>query len=336
MFTCSFCRRRSVRGTVVIMRIGTWNLENLFRPGGGSGAPSGSAEYEAKLDGLAATITEHALDVLAVQEVGEPEALDDLTTRLEGDWASALADPDGRGIRVGLIARGLKLTDVEQIAAFPPELGGVRVNDDGDHIEAMGRPALRARVAVDSDTDTAIDVISTHLKSKLLTYPGGRFSPRDEGERARYAVYALHRRAAEAAAVRAGVDTLLAGEGQTRAVVVAGDLNDEVQAATTQILLGPGGSEIGTLGYDRPDKGDAHRLWNLAPLIPEDQRYSRIYRGRRELIDHLLVSHTLLEAINTVTTGTAPSSITDEPSERRDAPHSDHAPVIATLELAQR
>jgi endonuclease/exonuclease/phosphatase family metal-dependent hydrolase len=265
--------------------------------------------------------------------VGEPEALDDLTTRLGGDWASALADPDGRGIRVGLITRGLELTDVEQIAAFPPELGVVRVNDDGDHIDAMGRPALRARVAV---AGTSIDVISAHLKSKLLSYPGGRFSPRDEGERARYAVYALHRRAAEAAAVRAGVDALLAGEGQSRPVVVAGDLNDEVQAATTQILLGPGGSEIGTLGYDRPDKGDAHRLWNLAPLIPEDQRYSRIYRGRRELIDHLLVSHTLLEAISTVTTGTAPASITDEPRERRDAPHSDHAPVVATLELAQR
>jgi endonuclease/exonuclease/phosphatase family metal-dependent hydrolase len=60
--------------------------------------------------------------------------------------------------------------------------------------------------------------------------------------------------------------------GQQRPVVVAGDLNDEAQAATTQILLGPPGSEIGTAGYDQPDAGDGARLWNLAALIPEAER----------------------------------------------------------------
>ena len=40
-------------------------------------------------------------------------------------------------------------------------------------------------------------------------------------------------------------------------------------------------------------RGDGQRLWNLAPLIPEGQRFSRVYRGRGELIDHLLVSHVL-------------------------------------------
>jgi len=35
------------------------------------------------------------------------------------------------------------------------------------------------------------------MKSKLLTFPGGRFSTNDEGERARYGAYALFRRAAE-------------------------------------------------------------------------------------------------------------------------------------------
>lgn len=311
------------------MRIGTWNLENLFRPGGGSGAPSGEEECEKKLDGLAATIADLAPDVLAVQEVGDPDALADLVGRLAGQWHTALADPDRRGIRVGFISR-LTLSETSQVADFPAELGGVQVDDDGKRIEQMGRPALRARVTAGS---TVIDVVSAHLKSKLLTFPGGRFSPRNEGERARYAVYALHRRAGEAAAVRAAVDSLLQGDGTRRAVVVAGDLNDEPQAATTQILLGPGGSEIGTPGYDRPDKGDASRLWNLAPLIPEEQRYSRVYRGRRELIDHLMVSHALLEAIAEVTTGTgATPSVTDNPKERRDAPHSDHRPVVTTLE----
>ena len=45
-------------------------------------------------------------------------------------------------------------------------------------------------------------LVTTHLKSKLLTFPGGRFNPHDETERARYATYALDRRAAEAATLR--------------------------------------------------------------------------------------------------------------------------------------
>ena len=58
-------------------------------------------------------------------------------------------------------------------------------------------------------------LIACHLKSKLLSFPatGGksRFAPKDEGERARYAAYALNRRTAEAVTVRALADELLDG-----------------------------------------------------------------------------------------------------------------------------
>jgi endonuclease/exonuclease/phosphatase family metal-dependent hydrolase len=313
-----------------MVSIGTWNLENLFRPGSGSGAPSGEGAYDAKLDSLVAIINDLKPDILAVQEVGDPEALDDLVGRLDGSWLTGLADPDERGIRVGIISK-LALSEVEQFAAFPDRLAPVQVDDDGSTITAMGRPALRARITAGG---TDVEVISTHLKSKLLSFPGGRFTPKDEGERARYALYALHRRAAEAATVRAGTDVLIDSDGADHAVIVAGDLNDEPETAATQILLGPGGSEIGTAGFRQPDKGDATRLWNLAPLIPEDQRYSRIYRGRRELIDHLIVSRALVEKATWVTTGTSTTpSITDLPTERRDAAGSDHRPVVATFDL---
>ena len=98
-----------------------------------------------------------------------------------------------------------------------------------------------------------------------------------------------------------------------------GDLNDEPNAATTQILYGPPGSEIGTTGYDHPDQGDGTRLWNLAGRIPAEERYSRIYRGQRELIDHLLVSHLVSHHVNDgdVHTGPAPESIDDNPNSRR-------------------
>jgi predicted extracellular nuclease len=197
----------------------------------------------------------------------------------------------------------------------------------------MGRGLLVVRI--EPAPTVAVHVIVCHLKSKLVTYPDGRFSPHDEGERARYAAYALYRRAAEAVTVRGMADQLVDGHGQDRAVVMLGDLNDEPQAASTQILLGPPGSELGSAGADRPDKGDAFRLWDLATLIPADQRYSRVYRGRKELIDHILVSHALhdrVEEVRSVIDHPLPS-ITDNPAERRDAVDSDHAPVIARIDL---
>jgi predicted extracellular nuclease len=110
-------------------------------------------------------------------------------------------------------------------------------------------------------------------------------------------------------------------------------MNDVPQAATTQILHGPR-LRIDTPGYDRPDRGDAQRLWNLAARIPEKEGYSRVYRARTELIDHLFVSHRLLDTVETVTTGTGSTpSITDNPVERRDPPASDHRPVVARLNL---
>lgn len=74
-----------------MITVATWNLENLFRPDSDAG-PESEATYEAKLKALAETITELAPDVLAVQEVGEPEALGDLVDRLAGTWHTALAN----------------------------------------------------------------------------------------------------------------------------------------------------------------------------------------------------------------------------------------------------
>lgn len=51
-------------------------------------------------------------------------------------------------------------------------------------------------------------------------------------------------------------------------MVVAGDLNDDPQAATAQILHGPPGSEVGTGGCAPSDAGDVKRLWNTAGRSP--------------------------------------------------------------------
>lgn len=322
-----------------MIRIGTWNLENLFRAGDDAG-PSNQDAYEAKLDALAESIRAIQPDVLAVQEVGNPDALADLAARVGGDWNCETAHVEGgqRPIRVGYLSR-LELTNVGETTAFPPKLDSIQVDDDGPRVSMTGRAALRARIEV---SGRPIDLITCHLKSKLLSFPPGpsgqpRFDTTDEGERARFAVYALSRRAAEAATVRATVTELLANQGKQRRVIVLGDLNDVPEAATTQILHGPAGSEIGTTGFTQDDRGDGQRLWNLAPRIPADQRFSRRFRGRGELIDHILVSHALVHHISdgaVRTDGAGPTpSITEDPRQRRDAVGSDHRPVVADIDL---
>ncbi|GAC82077.1 hypothetical protein SAMN04488550_0046 [Gordonia malaquae] len=54
-----------------MVRIATWNLENLFAPGGQAG-PETTVEFDAKANALATTIGRMAPDVLAAQEVGSP------------------------------------------------------------------------------------------------------------------------------------------------------------------------------------------------------------------------------------------------------------------------
>jgi endonuclease/exonuclease/phosphatase family metal-dependent hydrolase len=310
-----------------MVTVGTWNLENLYRPGGAFG-PKTEAVYQAKLVNLAKTINRLAPDVLAVQEVGEPAALDDLVEKLDGTWTTVLSRrPDDRGIRVGFLTK-LAPVATRQVTAFPAKLRPVQVGDARtDTVAAMGRGGLHLRVEIDG---TPWNLVTVHLKSKLLTYPGKRFAPRDENERARFAAYALYRRAAEAATLRIYADIVLNGAGRTTPLIVLGDLNDTPQAATTQLLYGPPGSQFDTGGFDHPDKGDEWRLWNLAPKIPTPHRFSRIFEGQPELIDHILISHALLGRLDSVDTDVSDTeTIGVNPAARRDAPASDHAPVIA-------
>jgi endonuclease/exonuclease/phosphatase family metal-dependent hydrolase len=84
----------ALHGKEGLVIVGTWNLESLFRPGRDAG-PADDQAYDAKLTELARVIGEIDPDILAVQEVGDPEALEDLRQRLDSDW---FAQSSGSGI----------------------------------------------------------------------------------------------------------------------------------------------------------------------------------------------------------------------------------------------
>ncbi len=285
-----------------MLTVMTWNLENLQRPAAGGDI----AGYRRKLAQLVDVIAGVDPDLVGVQEVLAaptdlaPASFADLRqalTQQTGDnWNGVTSTRrDQRGIRVGWLGRGT-LTQPLEVNMFPPGVPPVTVDDTGVTITAARRAALA--VTYTRSDGLRVDALTAHLKSKLLSFPGRspdqqRFTTIDESERARYGLYALGQRAAEAATARFWATSVLASDGTRRNVLVCGDLNDTPEAATTQLLLGPPGSQIGTGGFDQADRGDAQRLWNLAPampagdpatgipcpeLVPEQQRRPRAHR----------------------------------------------------------
>ena len=109
----------------------------------------------------------------------------------------------------------------------------------------------------------------------------------------------------------------------------------DAEAATTQLLFGPPGSQIGTGGYSRPDQGDRQRLWDTGYAMQPPNDFSRINQGRKELIDHILVSHALIGALQDAGTVSLdiPSIGTQPQTTPRTTPPSDHRPVLAHFDL---
>jgi endonuclease/exonuclease/phosphatase family metal-dependent hydrolase len=342
----------------------TWNVQNLFLPSNPEG-PDNQATFQRKLASLAAVIDHTKPDVLALQEVGPDGVLGLLQGVLTHQLPHAIeGQPDGRGIRVAFLST-VPFDATRHIRPFPNLVRAVQTKDpifdnlstpaDESLAAMMGRGALEVMVSIGG---VPVTVVTAHFKSKLVSYArqrglvgGSKFGPNDEGERYRYAAYGLYLRTAETMTIRQRLNEILAdpndpgdiakGSGRQTALVFCGDLNDEVEAATTQILQGPSGSEIGTGGFDQADQSDGFRMWNLAPLLPlvdGEPAYTRRYKGRGELIDHIFASHRLvnkhnLPAVRTIMSPDPLPTMGDDPNARRNEPGSDHAAVVVTFRL---
>jgi endonuclease/exonuclease/phosphatase family metal-dependent hydrolase len=338
----------------------TWNVENLFPPGTfvspNSPSPVTEEHFNAKLKFLADFITglDGRPDVIALQEIGgqndaDLRSIEGLQNSLGGEYPHRAISlfPDGRRIRVAFLSR-LELKSISDIKNFPPGPLSSVPDFGGESITTMGRGALK--VEVEPQTGITIRLVNVHLKSKLLTFPreggGTSFEPRNETERAFGAGIALMRRTAEAVTVRVFINAAMEDSPAVHTIVL-GDLNDEPLAATSQIFYGPADRDVKSA-----DQDDPVRLYNLVDSIPlrgvatktflaESERFSRIYEGRGELIDHIIVNKGLLligeefavKEVRSFVNLIAGQSVTNNPNERATSVAPDHAPVLARFEL---
>src|SRR6266542_289005 len=201
----------------------TWNVQNLFLPSHADG-PDDQATFQQKLASLAAVINQAQPHVLALQEVGPDGVLDQLQAALTHQMPHAIeGQPDGREIRVAFLST-VQFDATRHLRPFPklirpgqtkePSFDNPATPEDESLTAMMGRGGLEVTVSIGGATVT---VISANFKSKLISYApqigvvgGSQFQPNDEGERYRYAAFALYLRTGEAMTIRQRLNEILA------------------------------------------------------------------------------------------------------------------------------
>jgi endonuclease/exonuclease/phosphatase family metal-dependent hydrolase len=302
------------------LRIATFNLKDFFLPRD----DSERAVVDKKLANVAANLRRAAADVVALQEVGEPEMLERLLAAIPelGYGAPLIGTEDKRGIRCAIVTRLPVLSS--QVHA-PRTLPFPRFYEADPEPFPHQIPLRRGvvHVRVDAGALGEVDVLTAHFKSNRgapMKGPGGAeledASPRGRGEAA---VRSLVQRVAEALFLRGLVDDVLVAR-PDHAVCVLGDLNDRIDSLPVRVVAGLGEPGPGQL---RP----------CAELVPEELRFSCYHGKGRSLIDHILVSERLHRALRATTIQN--EELRDHGAYEDDPPlseDSDHALAVASFE----
>ncbi|WP_420451426.1 endonuclease/exonuclease/phosphatase family protein [Ilumatobacter sp.] len=322
------------------LRVATFNLENFDET-----VPGDEPSLERRIELMRPQITRLRADVVCFQEVhgqerpGEPRALlalrellvgtdlEDATlvsTRPAGDAvfdvrnlvvASRFAVLDATQYRNDLVAEPL----YRRLTADPPDDEAVPIG--------VERPIQHVRLDIgDAASQRVLHVINVHLKSKNPTnVPGGRIDPftwRTASAWAEGFFLSSMKRMSQALEVRWLVDRIF-DDDPAAMIVVAGDFNAEPDDVPVQAIRG----DVESTG----NGALATRvLVPVARSIPEPARFTLLYRGRGEMIDHMLVSRSLLQHHRTsqihnelLHDESVAFAVDDKFSE------SDHAPMVA-------
>lgn len=286
--------------------IATANLLNFAKPNRlyYENAPAYSDEaYKHKLKGMTDLLGKSHADIMAVQEVWDSEALEDLAVSL-GFEASQVIIPlasndksslytQGQGAQgtpaVGIISRFevLETSLLEEVVSEAV----IDIPDIGAY-QTFKRPPLLVRVEAFGQP---ITIITAHLKSKRAFFlrddNGSLLEDMDDPNvRVRAKLRSLCMRASEAASIRMIIIERL--QRTREPLILLGDMNDVTGSVTTQLM-----TETGEVNYDKSMRDvslfDAARVQARYGWM-KDVAYTHIYQGVPEVIDQLFVSEEFL------------------------------------------
>ncbi len=272
------------------MKLATYNVKDLFDPGvctSPGGSPMTAEMAAGKREALARRINLAKPDVLALQEIASEKELARLAERT-GLPHVLLAGADERGIASAILSR-FPFTRKESLRLAPLELP---VFVEGDPLPFDGRLYAKREIAYAEVLAPfgALHVYSVHFKSNrglpLRKQAGGDHPILAPSHRAEADFRSSVLRAVEALAVRRSVDAILARD-SSAAVAVLGDFNDRPWTLTVRMLMAGNDDMAGA-------------LVPVMERLPEEERATIVHRGRKQQIDHVLMSHSLAARVSSI------------------------------------
>jgi endonuclease/exonuclease/phosphatase family metal-dependent hydrolase len=293
------------------------------------------ALYGRKLEAVAAMIARADADVVAVQEVEGAVVLEALRAVLapQGYTVAVAGAQDERGIGCGVLSRfPVSSTEVHGVGelAFP-------VFSEGDQRPFSGR--LRSRrgileVNVALPAGGSLCLLVVHLKSARplprLDPSGAPQEPDGHYGAAEGAARAMVVRLGEALAARSLVEARLMRDSRVQ-LAVLGDFNDTAGSVVVRAVAGELAEPPRGRGSDLEATSvlEAGVLFHCARSVPQEGRYTIVYRGQGQQVDHLLVSRSLWRRFRAARI--LNEYLKDGQAEGREDVDSDHAPLVATF-----
>lgn len=323
-----------------MLRIATFNLENL------DDKPGKKPTLDERLAVMRPQLARLNADILCLQEVngqeqrGQPRRLLALERLLAGTVYAGyhrVSTRTANGTQV-YDERNLVILSRYEISEhrqykhdFAPAPRYQKVTAEPRELAkevSWERPILYARVALTAHQ--VLHIINLHLKSRLPSFIEGQQMSRNRWQTASgwaegFFLSSL-KRVGQALETRILIDKLFDAD-ENAGIVVCGDFNADLDSVPMETIRG----DVENTGNDRLI---GRVMVPCERTIPESSRFSLLHRGKGVMLDHLLISRSLLafyrgsEVHNEL--------LHDESIRATDDklfPESDHAPVLATFVL---
>mgnify|MGYP000601519361 CR=1 FL=1 len=325
-----------------MFRLATFNVENLDL------GPRADPPLSERITVLRPQLQRLRADILCLQEVNAqktaskaPRVLAALDQLLEGtayaDMERAVTHLAGRDSPADkhnlVVISRFPIEEAVQLRHDLVAAPSYRLATGGDG--AVGsvewdRPAQR--VVVRLPGGQLLHVFNLHLRAPIAAHIEGQktepFTWKTVGGWAEGYFVSSMKRSGQALEVRLDLDRLFDADAEAL-IAVCGDLNATENEVPLRILLG-----------EEEDTGNGalagRALIAVEKSIPTDQRYSVIHHGRRQLLDHMLVSRALMGWY--VDAELHNEDLGDELVAYRDVHHppdSYHAPLVARFEAPE-
>ncbi|MBW2056519.1 MAG: endonuclease/exonuclease/phosphatase family protein [Deltaproteobacteria bacterium] len=323
------------------LRIATFNLENL------DDKPGQKPTLDERITLIRPQLVRLNADILCLQEVngqeepGQPRRLLALEKLLKETPYAAyhkVSTMTADGVHV-YDERNLVILSRHEIAEhhqcthdYAPapryqKVTAVPREDEASDV-TWERPILYAEIKLDDNM--VLHVINLHLKSRLPSYIEGQkvntYTWKTASGWAEGFFLSSMKRVGQALETRMLIDGLF-DESEDALIAVCGDFNAESDEVPVKAIRG----DVENTGNGRLAK---RVLVPCEQTIPAPSRFSLLHLGKGRMIDHLLVSRTLLEWYK----GSEIHNelLHDESiafATEKKYPESDHAPVVAEFEL---